>query len=230
MSRTDYGGYRRRFKPGRASDYICLAAKYLKPGTRVVLCLRVSRYAQKRHGNLADQEANLRKAVARRGAIVVAVVRHVGSGYDPDWLAVAAGRAAVHGAVLLAETTDRFIRTRLYDRDCQDVQARPGDLEYLRYCTDGMLLLTDLRPDATPEEVRTYQIRRGRLEKDKQGGRPMRPKNRRAKLKPEALKLRRDGVPLSEIEKRLKLPLSTVQRWVSHFDGETPAADGETAW
>jgi hypothetical protein len=215
MSGTTYAGFCRRFQPGRASSFIRHAADDLKRGDAVVLCCRVSRCLQKRRGNVADQEANLRNVAARYGANVVGVVQHVGSGVDACWLARAVALAAAHGgAKLLAETTPRFVRPPQYDRDCQDAQAREMDLMFLRYCTEGNTLVSDLHPDAMPAAVRAYERRRGQHAKGNRGGRPKRLKRRRAELRPRALEMRRQGLSLGQIAAALEVPRATVQRWV----------------
>ena len=151
--------FRRRYlEAGKASDFIGHASDVVRHGDRVVLCCRVSGHVQDRNGNLADQEANLRTKAERLGAIIAGVDRHVGPGWDASALNATASIAQQCGAtIILAETTDRLIRNGLYQKDRQHLQATDRDLRELQDCTDGLVLVTDLDPDATPAEVRAYQ-------------------------------------------------------------------------
>jgi len=161
-----------RDRPGKASDFIGHAEKVIRPGDDVVICYRVSEWKQSRTGNLDDQEENLRQRAAELGANVVGVVRHIGSGCDPSWLFQAAQKAKLHGAKLFAESTDRLIRSREYNKKNQDAQARQTDLEDLKEWTLGIPLATDLDPSASPQAVRSYQRKRGQRLKESRGGRP----------------------------------------------------------
>jgi hypothetical protein len=81
----------------------------------------LSLWQQKLYGNDQGQMANLRDTTVRKGATVVAApTAHVGPGWDPGWLVRAAALARRHGAVLVAETTDRFIRSTAYSKTNQD--------------------------------------------------------------------------------------------------------------
>jgi hypothetical protein len=156
---------------GKASRYI--RRFNLKPGDRVYLILRVSN--RERKGNLAKQEARLRQIVAEAGAVVVGVGRIVISGFYPFWLWRKAQKAKVCGAtVMLAATTDRFIRN-LYFRSSKPYfvkfQATEEQLSEVYSCRNGMELMTDLDPDASPQEVRRYRSFTGQLYGSK-GGRP----------------------------------------------------------
>jgi hypothetical protein len=171
--------------------------------------------------NLRDQEKRLRKLVEERGATVLAVFTHVGSGVHLYWLATAVRLARKTGAILLSETTDRFARHPDYSKNSQDAQARELDLQFLKYITKGVRLMTALDPDALPGEVRSFQTKRGHEAKGK-GGRPRNHepgwmKKRLHELCPHVLKLRENGWSLREIEKETAIPFKTVQRWVCRF-------------
>ena len=181
MTRKESTARRRAEHRGTASDFISRCIDVIVPGTLVVLCCRVSRDKQNRDGNLDDQERYLRQTLEAMGAVVVAVVRHVGPGTDLGWLARAAKLAKKHGAVLVAESTSRFCRHPGYhSSEWPDAQARESDLEDLPYFTEGVPLATLLHPDATPAKEKAFQTNRGRQMKGRTGGRPK--KSERQKL------------------------------------------------
>lgn len=196
------GFVRRYLTAGPASDYVAHARYEIKAGDRVILACRVSGYVQARKKNLADQEANLRKKAKRLGAIVAGIKRHVGSGYDPDWLSDAAIEARRLDAKIFAETTDRLIRSPIYSKDRQHLQARDADLQAMRDCTEGIILVTDEDPDASPSESRSRQCKRGQRMKGKKGGRPVKRKKwkaRRLSRIERAAKLRQRGLSYRQI-------------------------------
>ena len=158
---------------GKASDYIMHATEEIRPGNRVVLWCRVSGHVQEKNHNLDDSELWLRKRAGEKGAIVVGVDRHTGPGWDAKSLCKVTTMARCLGAkIILAESTDRLIRNPLYSKDRQNLQARDADLREMQTCTKGIIIATDLHPDATPEQVRSYQRRRGQQMKNNCGGRP----------------------------------------------------------
>ena len=193
---------------GKASDYICHARDEIKPGDRVVLRCRVSSCVQAHKKNLDDSEAHLRKRAEQLGAIVVYVYQHVGSGWDTSSLDTAAEKARLYGAKIFAESTDRLIRNPLYSKYRQDLQAQETDLQKLQRCTEGIVLVTDIHPDASPSEVRSYQRKRGQAAKGNRGGRPTKQLRRswkarrlaRIKLSKE---MRAAGLSYREIAKQL---------------------------
>lgn len=173
----------RLLQAGRASRYIMAASEATRKGTRVVIVVRVSTSQQNHNRNLDDQLDTLRRWVADRGGVVVAEVPHVGPGSDPSWLRQAATLARQLGAVLLAESVDRFVRHPDFNpKACPDAQPREIDLQELRHCTEGVILATLLSPDATPEQIRSYQRRRGQSEKGNRGGRPRKRKCKERRL------------------------------------------------
>lgn len=213
------------WQPGNAAALIGHAAERLQPGDKVILVCRVSSCEQNHTGNLDDQVANLGRRAAALGVVVVDVVRFVGSGYDPWWLASAVDDAKREGAVFFAETTDRFVRSILYHskneplKGFADAQARQPDLDGLAYWAAGVELVTDLPPNASPKEVRSYQRKRGQAAKGCKGGRPRKTKpgdkkRRREALKPRALKWRSQGLSIRDIAEYLGVPPSTLQGWL----------------
>jgi hypothetical protein len=176
-------------------------------------------------GNLNDQKATVLRELARLGIPVIAVYKKI----EPGWrlelcperasLAAAAQRARKHGAILVAESTSRFIRNIDWTTDNQDAVPTKEEFEQLTNLTGGVPLATILYPGASSGEERGYQSRRGQVAKGRKGGRspkrkPGYKKQRRLALKPEALRLRRDGCGLGTIAKQLGVPKSTVQCWV----------------
>lgn len=187
-----------------------------KPGIKVVLCCRVSTDSQKQ--NLADQEAYLKRIVEDAGGVVVGVVSYAGWGSNPFWLEKAAAIARTFGAILLAETPDRFIRSEDYHPSKRpDAQATDDDFELLRLFVGNVTLMTIVPPNATPGEMRSQQTRRGKQETGSIGGRP---KNRLQKrwpreIKSEARLLHANGFSLRDIAAKFDARVSTVQYWVA---------------
>lgn len=212
---------------GKASSYIL--PFNIAPGRRVIICLRVSRRAQRCAGNLADQREALRAAVQRAGGRLVGIVLHTGRGTDPGWLAPATNLARLRGAVLLAESTDRFIRSPDYHSvDCPDAQAGEDDLEKLAAVTAGCRLMTLLDPDAPPTKVRSYQRQRGQERKARRGGRgcrrvgaaataPGAKKLRRKRWLRHVLSMHRAGASLGEISRGTGISKMTCHNWLSFW-------------
>jgi hypothetical protein len=207
MSKKRESLARRRLLPGTASDFIGHIDE-IQPGDGVVICCRVSTRQQDRRGNLADQETNLRRIVSELGAIVLHVVKHVGSGTEPVWLIPAARLAKAAGAVLLAESTSRFIRHPGYhSSNWPTARARNYDLEDLQSWTDGVQLITVLPPDATSSDETAFQSKRGQELKENAGGRPRktqpRGKERRAAYVPLAVEMRKAEMTYRQIAAEL---------------------------
>lgn len=207
---------------GQASTVIRHLPELLaeRPGLRVVDCCRVSEYQQGHRGQLAGQVSDLQQQVEQLGANVIDCVKHVGPGWDPGWLYRALKIARATGAVLVAETTSRFIRSGYFHSSrLPNAQATQADLDYLRFLTDGVALATVLHPDASPEEEMGYHRKRGQRATGNVGGRPERKKNRRKRLTPPVIDLRQQGKSLAQIAKELDVPRSTIQRWVAPNEG-----------
>jgi hypothetical protein len=172
--------------------------------------------------------------VAERGGVVVGVVSYAVSGFDPFWLVEAAELARQHAAIILAETTDRLVRNHEYhSKENPEAQATEPELESLRRCTLGVVLMTHLHPDASPRQARSYHRRRGQREKGHAGGRPHKQdrapghRNRRnARCRPLVLKWHRQEPELSsrELETRLAemgedVSHATVAAWINAAKG-----------
>lgn len=211
MSKIRYSEPSRWYRRGKASSYI--RRFEVRPGDRFVLCLRVSVRQNRTH--LADQERVLRRAVERGGGVVIAVITHVGSGFDPYWIIRAAGAAMMWGATILAESTDRFRRSGDYHSSKHsDAQASQSELKDLVWWAGGAQLMTLLDPDAPAKEVRSHESKRGQY--GNLGGRPGKPgykKRKRMTLLPQALRLFEREWSVRAVAKKLRLPSSTVGDW-----------------
>lgn len=214
-----------------ASRYVHHAKKLAKsrPGTKVVLFCRVSTRDQNKTGNLRDQELSLRRAAKRLGLVVVDSYHEVTSGWIVDLpfgrtgLTWAAEAAKENDAIVLAESTDRFLRNRKFNsKKCPDLLPTKADFEELRRLTWSVTLATLLDPDTHPREVRAYETRRGQKAKGKKGGRPKNnppgyKKRRRASLFPRVVTMHERGASLGEIASAVGVPRSTIQGWVSSW-------------
>lgn len=154
---------RRAEHRGQASDYI----KHfddIPSGTPCIICCRVSGGEKKRKQSLRDSEAHLRDVVRLHGSATIEAVSLIGSGEDPYWLMRPAAAALERGAILLAETPNRFIRHPGYHSiRWFNAQARECDLEELAWVTQGVTLATLVPPDASASEERSYATKRGKL-------------------------------------------------------------------
>ena len=205
---------------GQAILYIL--AFCLRPGDRVMILARKS--GCERGNNLDDQVENLRRIIEATGAVVVGVYEYTSRGYEHR-VSYAACRAKQLGAtILLAETTDRIVRNLHYHSVKRpDLQATDEQLaEVARdagWC--GIKLMTHLDPDAPPEEVRSYQTKRGqRLKGHKGGRRAHQPKKHRKEKKLGlVLFLHRRGWTLGEISRKRMVGVakSVVHEWVQKY-------------
>jgi hypothetical protein len=143
--------------------------------------------------------------VKAKGAVIIGVFDRVGSGFDPAWLIRPAALARQHGARLVAESTSRFIRNRLYhSRKNWKAQATEPELEDLARWTRGVVLVTALDPDASPEQERDYESNR-RGGKDRGGETPLnRDQFRERDWLPLALNLAAAGMHLRPIALKIE--------------------------
>ncbi len=212
---------------GEVTNYI-LSIGNLVQGDKVILCCRVSNYKQDHSKNLDDQEANLLEVVRQRGAEVIGTFKHVWDGKDPVWLSKAVELGTIHGAKLLAETTDRFIRHPDYhSKNYPNAQARKEDLDFLKTFTGNAMLVTHLPPNSNPGQVRSYHIKRGRDQKI--GKVPKKPKEqgkrkqRKELLMPLIMSLHKKGLSSRKIEARvieetgIKISHMTISIWIKNL-------------
>ncbi len=216
------------FEPGAneigiASDYIS-DIRSLKAGQRVVAYCRVSASDQARSKNLEDQVENLKRKMERLGFIVLEIIKEVASGWqeDRDGLLHATEFAVANNAVLVAESATRFIRSRDYKSTNWNVLPTKGEYRRLKRDTQGVMMATLLDPDATPEEIRSYETRRGKNAKGNPGGRPRNrfpgyKKQIRLDYLPIVLALYEQGLNTAAIARKKKLNYNTVYSWIRKY-------------
>ena len=208
---------------GWAGDYFYHLTDLVRQGQGllVVLYCRVSGRAQNWKGNLDDQERRLRREAKRLGLLVVACYREVSSGWTDNRpnLAAAAKRALAEGAVVLAQSRGRLIRSIYFDTFINPY-AYPTVAEFdeLQRQTKGVKLATLLDPDVTSRQERAFETRRG-LRSKGCGGRPATnkagyKKERRLAKLPRALRMRACGATVRRIAASTGVPASTLQGWL----------------
>lgn len=211
---------------GKASNYI----KWLRDipnlrTLRVVLFCRVSLWKQKHCGNLNRQIAHAQAELRKLGVNVLAVFKEANTAkeFDEDHrtLAGAAYYAREHDAILVATTTDRYVRHVRFEPSKPHLLPRVHEFEQLLAMTLGVTLATIEHPDATPSEVRSVRSRAGQIESGNNGRRPGKAgykKRRRLKLQPQAKAMRREARTLGEIEAQLHVKRSTLQGWLDGIE------------
>ena len=217
------------FEPGAneigiASDYIS-DIRSLKSGQRIVIYCRVSSCAQEHSKNLSDQEENLKRELEQRGFSVIESFQEVGSGWrrDRDRLLLAAEIARENNAVIVAESVTRFIRSRDFNSKT-NWKVKPTVAEYRRFLreTQGVKLATLEAPDATPQEIRSYETKRGKKLKGNPGGRPKKccpgyKKREREQYLPIVLDLYKKGMNIAAIARRTQINYNTVYSWIMKY-------------
>jgi hypothetical protein len=193
----------------------------------VVAFCRESIPSNKRH--LDDQESNLTWELERMGFDVVGVFKVVAlaDAEDRIKLEIAALTAKEANAILVAESTNRFVRGFCHKREAlrgndkpRRIAISPNVMDFGRFLdlVHGAKIATLWYPDLSEKEVRKRQSKRG--QKGHHGGRPLGPmtKKRRRELKSvEAVKLRQDGLSWRQIGKALKEPWRTTKDWVVKY-------------
>lgn len=203
---------------GRLSDYI-LPWSSVERGDLLLSLARVSRRHQRSH--LAEQHTANEIAAMKKGAAILKVKgSHVGNGGDPSWIAQYAKIAKQFGAIhrvdvkLLAGDPSRFIRSADY-HPVLNPHAVPSltQCELLKQAAMGLGLVTLLDdPDATPEEIRSHQTKRGMQAKGSKPGRPK--KLSRTELLAEAQRLHEQGTLQVVIAGQLRVDPATISRWL----------------
>jgi hypothetical protein len=204
---------------GRASAYI--KPFDITPGDVVDLWCRVSSPHQGRTENPSDQEKELRAAVEQRGGVVGIVTKYEGSGkiqrsdFDPNPLSNAARKAKRRGAILLAESTGRFVR-HVHFIPNLDRTPSPSDddLQGLAFWTLGVPLMTLADPDDPIGVVRGRESARGQRQKNRKGGRPMSKKRRKEEKLEQVLCLHYYGWGYRRIGEYVDVPWRTVKDWI----------------
>jgi hypothetical protein len=227
----DYGSARNRIiarygdpaiTPPRPSMHIRYAKELSRerPGQKAILCVRVSSKNQERNDNRADQEANLRSEAEKLGFEVIDVLLLTKRGSDEERtrLELTVERARRIGAILLAESPDRFIRSWWFSVK-RNPSAQPTIVEWDRFLTliGNVTLATIVHPDLGWRAIRGYQTNRGVAAK---GGKPSNPKpgakkERRERLLHYARELRNERLSLRKIGAAIDVPWSTIRDWLN---------------
>lgn len=201
--------------PGTASYHFEHFKKSTYKGQKVILYCRVS--AGDQEDNLDGQELRLRRYLESFEVKIIGIFREVISGYVRNCgrLKTAAKEAKKTGAVILAESTDRFVRNIDYNSKTNpNAQPTVEEFEYIKYITKDVILATALHPDLPWKKVRKYQTIRGQKTK---GGRHPKGwrKRRKKKFYKTVIRMRKEGQSLGHISKKLKLTKSLVQYWIA---------------
>jgi DNA invertase Pin-like site-specific DNA recombinase len=209
-----------------ASNFFRHLEDVMRKGCRLfVIYCRVSERMQNHKGNLRDQMKLLRSLIEYQGGTVVDVFGEIAAGWElrnePDkrsklFDAIAAAEKV--GAVVVTESTDRYLRHPLYTAMDQDLQPTLRQFQELQQKANCVMLATLLHPDASPRKVRGHQSKRGQQVKGKKGGRPKKPghmKRRRKNLLAEVRRMREAGNSLGVIAKQTNVPKPTIQVWLA---------------
>lgn len=218
MKKTDFPSAREPYVRQRGKAHLCI--RYfdnLRRGSRLIVVARKSR-RDKKH-RLQGQVEHLCRVAEAAGHIVVGVVTHVGSGWDPSWIAEAAILAKEKNAdAILAETTNRLIRHPCFHSSKDpDLQANDHNLRTLLHFANGVPLATHLGPMECPVSEQLYETRRGLEMSSNAVGRPR--KSRPSSYQPRATPdecdeikcLREQGLSYRQIAERTGRSRSTVQ-------------------
>ena len=229
----------KRYLKGQASNYIVHFKKLISIGRclKVVLYCRVSRCQQNKNGNLKAQKKYLLKIIRwyrKKYNIkihIVAIFEEVASGWrnDRTILEKAALMARDYNAVLVAESSCRFLRNRSY-HSSDSPEALPNNREYYNLIKDTLdvTLATILPPNWPWKRVRTYQTKRGQRSKRKFGGRPKKSspgykKRRKEKWLPHVLRLyHKKHYKIAKIKRVLekntgeRFAWTTISDWVKN--------------
>ncbi len=203
--------------PAKASDYIAHIDD-LEPGL-VVPYGRVSRRQQQRKGKLNHQIADLTSELERRGHDVTDGFKETASGWADDrtTLQLAILEAERVGAVVMAESADRFIRHPEFNpKTNPDILPTVYEFERLMIEAANVQLATLHHPDTHWKIVRSLQTKRGQRGSGHRGGRPAErfpKKARRLVKKPKAIALRKQGFSYRRIGRDLGVAWSTIRNW-----------------
>lgn len=202
-----------------------------KKRLKVVLYCRESKCWQEKTGNLENQEEYLRWRIRKYEIFfgvkiqVVVAFPEVASGWKDDRIILigAAQFAKSVGAVLVAESACRFIRSRKF-HSSRNPNVLPSVSEYeaLKEATQDVALYTIMPPNRKWRKVRAYQTRRGKRCKHKPGGRPAKKysgykKEKRDKLLESVLRLHAKGYTVAEIVRKTGIARSTVVDWLRKY-------------
>jgi hypothetical protein len=136
----------------------------------VVLYARVSNRSQKE--NLPAQKRALEAEAKNRNFYVIRGIWEIASGEKErrGGFLAAVETAKKYGASIVARDLNRFRRNKSKERDARLTESEKASL--LREA-DGVPLATVVPPDASEDEVRSYQVKTGQAETGNYGGRPI---------------------------------------------------------
>ncbi len=191
----------------------------------MIIYCRVSGRVQERSQNLSDQVKNLKNESKQRGFVVLEIISEVASGWkeDRDGLLRTVEIAHENDAVVVAESVTRFIRSRDYNsKTNRNALPTGADYNRLQLETDGVELATLINPDATPEEIRSYETKRGKKSKGNPGGRPKKrdpgyKKRERQMYLPIVLERYKQNKNIAAIARSVNLKYDTVYSWIVKF-------------
>ena len=211
-------------RPPQPSIYIRHSEEQVRHSLHqpAILWVRTSSKSQARMNNHEDQRAALRANAEALGFKIVLDDPWIGSGRNGDRVRfeLTIEKAQKLGAILLAESTDRFIRSWWWSKRKQYVQPTEVEWETFIALTRGVVLATIVHPDTDWRNVRGYQTERGVSQKGVKLGRQPNPKpgakkQRRERLLPETRRLRDLGFSYRRIGAILGVPWPTIRDWLT---------------
>lgn len=192
----------------------------IKSGTRVGIYCRVSSCTQNKNGNLRKQIKFLRNKCEELGLVVVFIIRHVGSGWNPerfDELLNKCGKTGV--AIIVALDLSRLVRHEKF-HSTKDSKVMPLGRHMLDLAirTKGTLLYTYGDPNLTSGQIANLQKNEvGMCERVKKTsvGRPIVRSETRALLRVGVSRLILQGMGFKTVWKMIgfKVTLKTVKKW-----------------
>jgi len=209
-------------KPAKLSNYIDHLPDTLWMDSNQLLLLhtRVSTLQQKKDGSLKRQADRLVREVKAVGGQILfdevfynEVSLAKGSRRSLECLSAIAKE---YGAVIVAETADRFIRGKDFDPKTNP-SALPTEEELIEFTSKyNCAFVSVIHPDTTYKEIKSYQskVEKGMPAKHHTGWR----KERREKYLERVLQLRRKDMSYGAIAERLNLTKRLVQFWCSKVD------------
>ncbi len=219
-------------KTAKASEYLYHLKEYYKQHPDMIAMLYNRESSRSQDDNHATNERVLRHKCKKLGIPVASLHFETISGkiLDEDRQAlsqaVRKARAKINKgeqAVILATSSDRFIRSRSFNpKTNPDILPSEAQFKRLRKLARGVPLVTLLHPDMPPRKVRRYQTKWGQKVKGNSGGRPKINKPGYMKLRqqiklPPVLRRRKKGESLGAISKSTGVPKSTVADWVRKY-------------
>ena len=190
-----------------------------------VILLRVSSESQK--SNLRYQDYGIKRKLKKKGIKVVKTVEEVASGkqIDRPKFRRAVKLATKYGAIIVAESNDRFLRSAKYSKTNQDATPTEDEFRELMRVTQGVQLATYLDPDLGWKDVRRSQSIRKQEIKGEWVGRPKKQAGRGDPERKKMLLLKVRwmlwvGAPLKNIAEVLGVSHTTVMNLRNELEGK----------